>query len=207
MDNVCKVDLELTRGTGNPFAAYFRKLIIEETSSIKVAGFSFMVSDPKYNYMNISCLLYKALSSLKFEDRGEVIRNKFQVSFDGCLTYDDLDGLNVIRENNNNVILDIGFDCHITLTLYLLKGKGIIAPVDVKNLLLEELNYNENLRNCICLACNFTDVIVKADVEHSYKNDTVSFEIITPDGSSRRRLSEAIDLLYSEIEQIKKYKL
>ena len=34
MDNVCKVDLELTRGTGNPFAAYFRKLIIEETSSI-----------------------------------------------------------------------------------------------------------------------------------------------------------------------------
>lgn len=210
MGNICNVSLKLTRGTGSPFAAYFRKLLIEETSSIKVAAFSFSSSDTKYNYMNISCLLYKALSSLKFEDKDDGYTGKPQsISFNRYLTYSDLQDANlpVINEGDSDVILDIGYDCCINMKIYLLKGKGVMAPVDVKNLILEEINYTSDLRDFVCLACNFADVTVKANVEHSWKEDTVTFEIITKDGSSDRRLSEAIDLLYSEIEPLKDRKL
>lgn len=210
MRNISNVSLKLTRGTGNPFAAYFRKLLIEETSSIKVAAFSFSSSDTKYNYMNISCLLYKALSSLKFEDKAEYSTGKpLTITFNRYLTYSDLQdaSLPVINEGGSDVILDIGYDCNVNMNIYLLKGKGVMPPVDVKNLILEEINYTSDLRDFVCLACNFADVTVKADVEHSWKEDTVTFEIITEDGSSDRRLSEAIDLLYNEIAPLKDIKL
>lgn len=205
MGNICNVSLKLTRGTGSPFAAYFRKLLIEETSSVKVAAFSFSNSN-KYNYMSINCLLYKVLSSLKFEDKAEYYTGKpLPISFNRYLTYSDLkdNDLPVINEGDSDVILDIGYDCRIDMKIYLLKGKGVMAPVDVKNLILEEINYTSDLRDFVCLACNFAEVTVKANVEHSWKEDTVTFEIITKDGSSDRRLSEAIDFLYNEIKPLK----